>query len=285
MEDKMIKLGYFADGPWSHRALKTLLSDSTINISFICVRYDSRDPVLLKIAAEHGIPALCHSNVNSEEFLREVATFECTMFVSMSFNQIFRRNLYSLPPLKTINCHAGKLPFYRGRNVLNWVLINDESEFGITVHYIDDGVDTGDIILQKTFPITELDTYGSLLERAYGGCSDLLYEAVKQIQQGTARVTRQETVSPWGFYCVGRGPGDELLDWKQTSREVFNFVRALSDPGPRARTLLGDAEIQINAVRYFGDAPVYRGIPGSVVGKDGDTFFVKTLDSFVQVLE
>jgi methionyl-tRNA formyltransferase len=65
----------------------------------------------------------------------------------MSFNQIFKSEIINLPRLKTINCHAGKLPFYRSRNILNWVLINDEKEFGITVHYVDEGIDTGDIIL------------------------------------------------------------------------------------------------------------------------------------------
>ena len=74
----------------------------------------------------------------------------------MSFNQIFRKDIINLTPIGIINCHAGKLPFYRGRNILNWVLINDEKEFGITVHFVDEGIDTGDIILQKTFPITDL---------------------------------------------------------------------------------------------------------------------------------
>ena len=64
----------------------------------------------------------------------------------MSFNQILKKKIINLPHLKTINCHAGKLPFYRGRNVLNRVLINDENEFGITIHYIDEGIDTGDIV-------------------------------------------------------------------------------------------------------------------------------------------
>ena len=68
-----------------------------------------------------------------------------------------------MPALGTINCHAGKLPFYRGRNVLNWAIINGESEFGITVHFIDDGIDTGDIIKQKTYPISLNDDYKSIL--------------------------------------------------------------------------------------------------------------------------
>ena len=66
-----------------------------------------------------------------------------------------------------------KLPFYKGRNILNWVLINDEKEFGITVHYVDEGIDTGDIILQETFPIIDSDDYSTLLDKAYEECPRL----------------------------------------------------------------------------------------------------------------
>ena len=89
----------------------------------------------------------------------------------MSFNQIFKKEIINLPLLKTINCHAGKLPFYRGRNILNWVLINDEKEFGVTVHYMDEGIDTGDIIMQDSFSISGLDDYSTLLLRSYEACA------------------------------------------------------------------------------------------------------------------
>ena len=71
-----------------------------------------------------------------------------------------------MPKYGAINCHAGKLPDYRGRNILNWALINDEKEFGITVHFIDEGIDTGDIILQESFEIKDSDNYKSLLDLA-----------------------------------------------------------------------------------------------------------------------
>lgn len=81
----------------------------------------------------------------------------------MSFDQIFKEELLKLYPRKIINCHAGKLPFYRDRNILNWALINDEKEFGISVHFIDKGINTGDIILQKTYEIKDSDDYTTLL--------------------------------------------------------------------------------------------------------------------------
>ena len=143
-------IGYFADGPWSHQALDKLLSDEGVEVKFVCARNDRPDPLLKDIATGRGISFITHPNVNSDDFLARISGLKCDLFVSMSFDQIFRKRLIELPIHQSINCHAGKLPFYRGRNILNWALINDEGEFGITVHYIDEGIDTGDIILQCT---------------------------------------------------------------------------------------------------------------------------------------
>ena len=102
-------------------------------------KINSEDKILKDYAKQNNIDYLKHKNVNSKEFISNIAKYNCDLFVSMSFNQIFKTQIINLPKYKAINCHAGKLPFYRGRNVLNWALINDEKEFGITVHFIDEG--------------------------------------------------------------------------------------------------------------------------------------------------
>ena len=282
---KTLSVGYFADGPWSHEALKKITSDETIEIKFICARDDIPDEILKSAALKLGIDFFTHPRINSYEFYNQVAGYDCDLFVSMSFNQIFKSKLINLPPLKIINCHAGKLPFYRGRNVLNWVLINDEREFGITVHYIDEGIDTGDIILQRTFKIEDADDYSTILLRAHKECSGILYESIKLVQSGSVKVVKQIDLHPLGFYCTARVEGDERLDWHQSSRTVFNFVRSICDPGPQARSFHNGKEIKINRVELMPTATNYSGIPGCVIGIDTDAFIVKTSDSFVKVTQ
>lgn len=282
---KKMKIGYFADGPWSHQALAKLLSDETLQVAFICAREDTPDPVLRAESIKNGLEFITHPKINSKDFLDRMRAYGCDLHVSMSFNQIFRNEIINLPPLKTINCHAGKLPFYRGRNILNWALINDEKEFGITVHYVDEGIDTGDIILQYCYPITDDDNYSTLLEYAYEGCANTLYDAIKVVQKNNVKPIVQKNIHPLGFYCSARREGDERLDWNQKSRGVFNFVRAICRPGPEARTFLGEKEIKINRVQYLPDAPVYRGVVGAVVGRDNNCFFVKTSDSYIKVTD
>jgi len=282
---KKLRIGYFADGPWSHEALVKLLKDETLEVAFICARDDKPDEILRLASIEQGIDFFSHPRINSIEFFNLVSSYKCDLFVSMSFNQIFKESLINLPRLRTINCHAGKLPFYRGRNILNWALINDESSFGITVHYIDEGIDTGDIILQHNYRIDDSDDYSTLLVRAYQGCSLILYEAIKLIQRGNVERIVQSDIDPIGSYCTTRMEGDEVLDWGQKSRDIFNFVRAICLPGPQARTHLDEVEIKINRVRYLSNATKYKGIPGSVIGVETGTFLVKTLDSFVRVTD
>jgi len=278
-------IGYFADGPWSHLALDQLLADTEIKVAFICARWDRQDEHLKQVAEHIGIDFLAHKNINDQGFYQQVSGYACDLFVSMSFNQIFRRNLIDLPPMGTINCHAGKLPFYRGRNILNWALINDEKEFGITVHYVDEGIDTGDIIMQEVFPISDNDNYKTLLEQAYTGCADLLYRGIKSIQNGSIKPIIQKEIHPLGSYCSARKDGDEVLNWNQNSRDIFNFVRAICPPGPSARTSIGDRQIKINKVEFLKDAPKYKGIPGCVLATGNEGVLVKTLDSYVQVVD
>lgn len=280
-----MKIGYFADGIWAQRALLKIINDYSIKVMFIVGRYKKRDIELIKLAKEYNIPVELSDDVNSPEFISKMKNYNPDLFVSMSFDQIFKREMINLPKYKTINCHAGKLPFYRGRNVLNWVLINDEKEFGITVHYVDEKIDTGDIILQKTYPITDEDDYCSLLERAYDGCADMLYNAIKKIQYNEVMPLRQVDIDPIGMYCGMRQEGDEIIDWSQNSRDVFNFIRALCIPGPQAISWIKGKKILINRSQIVQGSHKYKNIPGQVVGKSANSLFVKTGDTMLEILD
>ena len=241
---------------------------------------------MLNFAKKYNINYLKYENINSKEFIEKVSKYKCDLFVSMSFNQIFKSEIINLPKYKIINCHAGKLPFYRGRNILNWALINDEKEFGITVHYVDEGIDTGDIILQRSYKITDEDSYKTLLERAYTSCADILYDTIKIFKKGIPLSIKQKDINPVGFYCSQRKIGDEILNWNQTSREIFNFVRAICHPAPMARTILNNLEMKINRVELIENAPIYKCVIGTILNKEkDDSFLVKTKDSLIKVVD
>lgn len=278
-----MRIGYFADGPWSHKALDKIINDSQFEIAFIVVRFDQPDSVLKKYAQDLQVPFLLNSNVNSSEFIETICRYEPDINVSMSFNQILKKSILNIAPMGFINCHAGQLPFYRGRNVLNWALINGESHFGVTVHHINEGIDTGDIILQRLAPIENTDDYSTLLQKAYTLCADTLYDALLLLKNGEYSVVKQSSIHPVGFYCGRRINGDEYIDWNWSSRRIYNFVRAIVPPAPGARSYINDSEIIILKTELIEDAPEYIGVPGEVVGKDDKGIIIKTGDTSIYI--
>ncbi len=278
-----MRIGYFGDGPWAHNALDLINQNSDIDVIFICARFNNPDQILMNKANKLGIEFLYTENVNSREFIKKLSLLKCDLLVSMSFNQIFKEPIISIPKLGIINCHAGKLPLYRGRNVLNWVLINDEKEFGITVHYIDEGIDTGDIIVQQTYPIDDSDTYRSLLEKAYVECPNLLLKAIIKIKNGEVESIKQCNILNSYMYCSRRKEGDEVINWNSSSREIFNFIRALSYPGPCATSFIDKNPIKIVDSCLIPNAPSYIGTPGMILEKNDEWFLVKTKDSYIKI--
>ena len=280
-----LNIGYFADGPWSHETFNKLINDNEIKISFICAKYSTKDKTLENYSKIHKIDYYKHKNVNSNEFVSILKKYNCDLFVSMSFDQIFKSSIINLPKFKTINCHAGKLPFYRGRSILNWALINDEKEFGITVHYVDEGIDTGDIILQKCFQISDQDNYKTLLLRAHNECANILYEAILLFKKGSAKSFKQTKIHPKGFYCSRILKGDEIINWNQTSREIFNFVRAFCFPGLIAGSFINKKEMKINKVELINTSVSKNYIAGTIINKSLDSFTVKTKDNCLKVTD
>ena len=279
-----MRIGYFADGPWSHEALDLINKDSNFEIAFIIPRYEAQDPILKIWAKKLGVDYIPIKNINSKESIEKIASYEADILVSMSFNQIVKKPLINLTKYKFINCHAGKLPFYRGCNVLNWVLINGEDKFGVTVHYIDEGIDTGDIISQETSTINSDDDYGSILKRATSICAKLLYKSLININNSNINPIKQLSIDPKGSYCRRRIEGDEMIDWSWSSIEIFNFIRAITKPGPYARSIINSKILLIHKSELLKDIIVYKEKPG-VVLDNTDGLIVKTGDAAIKIID
>ena len=278
-----MKIGYFADGPWSHKAIEKIFSNNNFQIAFIVPRYDTQDPILKEWSRKLDVDFIPLEDVNSLDSLEILKKYDADLFVSMSFNQILKANILNLPKKGFINCHAGALPFYRGRNILNWALINDEKEFGVTVHYIDEGIDTGDIILQRMAKITDQDSYKTLLERAINLCAESLFDAICELALGKVNRIEQNLIDPVGTYFGRRREGDEWLDWNWSSRKIFNFIRAITNPGPCARTLFEEQNLKVRSSLEIKGASNYTSTAGEIVGRNKDYLVVKTGDATIMI--
>jgi methionyl-tRNA formyltransferase len=281
----MMHIGFFGDGRWAHRAIESIVETSDLGVAYIVARYPNADPILKEWSNELGVPFLAPKNVNASTFLKRLKELKADVNVSVSYDQILRREAIHVATEGFINCHAGALPFYRGRNILNWALINGEDRFGVTVHYVDEGIDTGDIITQRFGVITPLDTYASLLDQAVELCADALIDALHKVKDDSFSATPQEQIHPVGFYCSNRREGDEWIDWSWSTERIYNTIRALVPPGPGARTLHDGHPIVITSAEKILHAPSYIDRPGTVVGKNAEGIIVKTGDTSLKITE
>lgn len=271
----------FGDGAWAARSLKRLRREEYV-VAGVVPRRRPSDDALERAAEACGIPVLRLDDVNSADAVGAVAALAPDLTLSIACDRILRRPMREAARLGTVNFHAGRLPRYRGRNVINWALINGEREIGVTAHVMDDGIDTGPILLQRLLPVSWTDGYGDVLARVVATMPDLVAETVAGLIAGRLAPRPQNHAD--ATYFAGRADGDEWLDWGDTAVNLHNKIRAITRPGPGARTMLGDREVTIWRALHHPGAPRYLATPGQVVGR-GDGALVKTGDSTILVQE
>lgn len=275
-----MRICLFGDGAWAANSLAALI-DSGHTVTGVVLRVQPTSPVLEQAATRYQIPVFQPERVNAAAFLSMLATLGADLGLSIAYNQIFNIAAYSAVSLPLVNFHAGKLPCYRGRNVINWALVNGEKEVGLTSHFVDDGIDTGRILLQRTLPISWTDGYGDVLARVVSVFPAFVIDTVRLVAKGEKGYPQNGE----GTYFPGRGRDDEWLDWNDTSFHLHNKIRAITRPGPGARTWLADGEIRIWRAFYDPSWPSYIAKPGAVVGRSADGVYVKTCDSVIRIEE
>jgi methionyl-tRNA formyltransferase len=277
------RIALFGDGPWAARSLERLAAEGYPIVGVI-ERVNPSDTSTSDVSRALGVPVLRPAKASAPELVRELAALGAELGLSISYNQILRRALLDVPRLGVLNFHAGMLPRYRGRNVINWAIINGEEEIGITAHQVDEGIDTGAIVLQRSLPMGWTDTYGDVLRRVVDAFPALVADAVRLVASGEAVPVPQDESA--ATYFGGREEGDEWLDWSATSRELHNKIRGIAHPGPGARTMVGDRLVTIWRAYYDPAWPRYTATPGQVVGRAADgAAIVKTGDSTIRVEE
>jgi len=192
-------------------------------------------------ALEQALPLLQPNDLKDKGFINELNRILPDLQVVVAFRYL-PKQVWQIPPLGTINLHASYLPDYRGAAPINWVLINGEKFTGLTTFYINDKIDTGNIILRKRVPIFDQDTAGSLHDRLMIQGADLLVETLKLIEQGKVKVLSQKDLET-EFKTLHKAPkifrDNSRIDWNKKARDIYNFIRGL-DPYPGAWTVLVD---------------------------------------------
>lgn len=226
-----------------------------------------RSSAVKDYALEIGVPILQPTNLKNEYFLRALKALDPNLHIVVAFRML-PEVVWKLPQFGTFNLHASCLPEYRGAAPINWAIINGESKTGVTTFFIDEKIDTGEIILQREVAITNDDNAGSLHDKLMLLGSDLVIETVKQIENDEVKTTKQPQNSTFK-------PAPKLtkencqLEWQQDVKTIYNKIRGLS-PYPAAwSTLINNNEetvVKFYKVDYENEMPNEK--IGSIIVRD-----------------
>ncbi|MFD0365991.1 methionyl-tRNA formyltransferase [Nocardia sp. GCM10030253] len=227
-----------------------------------------------ELAREHGIPVHATERADAET-IDLVKRVEPDVIVVNSWYTWMPAELYNLPPHGTLNLHDSLLPKFTGFSPVLWALISGASETGLTVHRMDEGLDTGDIIVQRSIPIGPNDTGTELVLRGMELIPDAINEALTALESGTAVWRPQQRAERTYFHK--RSDRDSRIDWTWSAVDLERFVRALSEPYPRAFTHYRGERIEVLSACPSGAR--YGGTPGRVIVQEGGGAVVTGADA------
>jgi methionyl-tRNA formyltransferase len=212
-------------------------------------------PPVKELAVSKGIPIYQPATLRNEEALLQLQEWAPELIVVVAYGKILPPQILHLPPMGCVNVHASLLPFYRGAAPIQWAVINGETESGVTTMLMDEGVDTGDILLQERTPIPEEETSGELYDRLSRMGAALLVETLEQLKEGRIRPVPQKGES---CYAPMLSREVSVVDWNNSATVIHNQIRGLQ-PWPMASTRLGDKALKILRARPSqGNGPAGR---------------------------
>lgn len=194
-------------------------------------------------AGERGIPVYAPEDVNHPVWVNRIKAMDIDYIFSFYYRELLKEPLLELPKRGAINLHGSLLPKYRGRVPINWAIINGETETGVTLHYMTERADAGDIIDQERVAILPDDNARMVFDKAVAAARVMLARTLPKIADGTAGRTPQNEAEATTF--GGRKPADGEIDWNKSATEINNLVRAVSRPYPGAFSFIGDRKFLI----------------------------------------
>ncbi|MFD4815291.1 methionyl-tRNA formyltransferase [Peribacillus butanolivorans] len=229
-------------------------------------------PPPVKVEAEkQGIPVYQPEKIREKEDLEKIIALKPDLVVTAAFGQILPNELLEAPKYGCINVHASLLPELRGGAPIHYSILQGKEKTGITIMYMAEKLDAGDILTQAEVTIEEEDNVGTLHDKLSKVGSDLLAETLPKLINDELNVIKQDEDKATFAPNIRRS--EEKIDWSKTGEDIYNHVRGLN-PWPVAYTLLNESILKIwqaNKLEHNNQA-----VPGTIIDVRNDGFVVST---------
>lgn len=231
---------------------------------------------LHELAEKEGIPYTKYKKINEEKNIQIMRDVKPDYIFAIGFSQLISKKILDIPTKGVIGCHPSDLPAFRGRAVLVWQMLIGIKNSNVTMFYMDEGADSGDIIGKEPFQIGESDYISDLLVKTDAALLRLYKKVIPQIVNGTLKLEKQDDSK--ATYCLKRTPEDGQIDWTQSGKDIMRIIRAISHPYPGAFSYY-DKEHKIIIWRaHIEENKKYYGFPGQIaeIHSDGKMVIITT---------
>jgi methionyl-tRNA formyltransferase len=233
-------------------------------------------PPVKVLALGQGISILQPANIRERTFLDELRRMNPDIIVVVAYGKILPPQILVLPASGCVNVHASLLPKYRGAAPVQWAIIRGEMKTGVTTMLMDEGLDTGDILLQQETDIGAEDNSDTLSNKLSEIGASVLIETIRKLEEGSIKPAPQKGESS---YAPPLRKEDGRIRWDNTSRDIYNFVRGMY-PWPSAYCYLNKERIKLMKVKVLEGS----GIPGRIE-KAGEELIVGTADGLISLID
>jgi methionyl-tRNA formyltransferase len=261
---RLALIGQAAFGEAVFRALRDA-GEQIVAVSSITGTPERPDP-LWAAADAANIARFPTGSLKKPDVLDAYAATQPDLCVMAFVTHILPERVLTAPPRGTVQYHPSLLPRHRGISAMHWAIRQGETKTGLTIFWVDAGIDTGPILLQREVEIAPDDTVGSLyFDRLFQPGVDALVESVRLVREGAAPRSAQDEAL--ATYDPPAADANSAIDWQRPAREIYNLVRG-SNPAPGAHAMLRGAQVRIFDARLSLDAPAAA--PGTIVALRDD---------------
>ena len=235
-----------------------------------------------EVAVRAEIPVMQPKRVREPEVVEEIRQFHPDVIVVVAFGQLIPKAILDMPQYGCVNVHASLLPKYRGAAPIQWAVIDGEEKSGVTTMQMDEGLDTGDMLLTEEVVLDPQETGGSLFDKLSEVGAGLLLKTLDELEAGNVHPQKQPSESTTAYAAMLTKKMGEI-DWTQSAVQIERLVRGLN-PWPSAYTHLGQKTLKIWRAAVH-PSMVQTKEPGTVILMDKKHFGVQTGDGMLEILE
>lgn len=238
-------------------------------------------------AIANGIPVFQPNRIKEAEAVAHLKEYEADVYVVAAFGQILSKEILDIPPMGCINIHASLLPKYRGSSPIQWAILNGDEKTGVTIMKMDEGVDTGDILLQREITIDRKETGNSLFDRLADLGAEVIVEALEGLKNNSITPIPQDDAHSTHVGMLTKEMGN--IDWNKPAEVIERYVRGLNS-WPSAYSHIGGKTMKIWASDIVSDGDaIYDSNgthrPGEVVAVNKGSFDVMCDKSVLRITE